>query len=378
MPPASPSSLSILHTESSPHWGGQEIRTLTESRGMLDRGHRVKIIAPADARILPAAARLGIPHEAVDIGRKRIANLARVRAWLRRHARDFDVVNTHSSTDSWLVALASATSRGALPIVRTRHVSTDVGSDPFTRWLYLRAASHIVTTGEALRAKLARENGVPLERMTSVRTGIDLDRYRPLDRKVTRAKLGLGEAPTLGIVATLRPWKGTHYLIEAMAKLHARFPRWRLVVIGEGYTRPEYEAQAARLGLAQAVRFLGNRDDVPECLGAMDLFALPSYGEEGVPQAIMQAMATGLAVVSTPVGAIAEAVRDRETGLLVPPRDSGALAEALASLMGDDARREAMGRAGLAYARAHFGIAGMLDRMEAVFRRVTRPPAQSS
>ncbi|MGE5616061.1 MAG: glycosyltransferase family 4 protein [Bacillota bacterium] len=364
--------LSILHTESSTGWGGQEIRTLTESRGMLDRGHRVTIVTPANAQMLPVAKRMGIPVEAIDIERRTPGSFGALRRWLAARGDEFDVVNTHSSTDSWLVALASATLANAPPAVRTRHVSTAVHPRPWTRWLYLHAAKHIVTTGEALREQLVRDNGFPPDHLTSVRTGIDLERFRPLDRDAMRARLGLEAAPTLGILATLRDWKGHEYLLEAFARLRSRFTAWRLLVVGDGPYRPTLEALTDRLQLRDAVRYLGNRDDVPECLSSLDLFALPSYGDEGVPQGIMQAMACGLAVVSTPIGAIGEAVRDGVTGILVRPRDAAALADALGAIMGDDARRAAMAQAGLAYARANFGIDAMLDAMERIFRRYGR------
>ena len=364
--------LSILHTESSTGWGGQEIRTLTEARGFIDRGHRVMLLAARDAEMVPVARRMEIPVEEIDIGRKRPGPLLALRRWIAVRGAEFDVLNTHSSTDSWLGALACSTLGDPPPIVRTRHVSTAVGRGPSTRWLYLEATAHIVTTGEALRAQLARDNGFPLEHMTSVRTGIDLERFRPLDRQAMRARLGIAEAPTLGILATLRDWKGHEYLFDAMAIVRGRFPQWRLVVIGDGPYRPTLEARVDRAGIRDIVSFMGNRDDVPECLSTLDLFTLPSYGDEGVPQGIMQAMACGLAVVSTPVGAINEAVQEGQTGLMVRPRDAGALAEGLATLMGDEKRRHAMGQAGLEYARRNFGIAAMLDAMERVFLRFAR------
>lgn len=117
------------------------------------------------------------------------------------------------------------------------------------------------------------------------------------------------------------------------------------------------------------MRFVGNVANAETWLGALDLFALPSYGDEGVPQGIMQAMACGLPVVSTPVGAIREAVQEGSTGLLVQPRRPAALAATLACLMGDEDERRAMGARGLAYARAHFGIDAMLEGMETVFDR---------
>ena len=364
--------LRIVHTESSTGWGGQEIRTLTEAEGMLGRGHQLMLLTPQTACIYDAARRRGIPALAIPMEKKRPRAFAALFSWLARHAREYDVINTHSSTDTWLTALAAALLRRAPPIVRTRHVSTAVGTGWAARWLYTRASAHIVTTGEALRRQLARDNGFELSRMTSVRTGIDLARFRPMEQPACRRDLGLDERPALGIVATLRDWKGHDYLLDAWARLRARFPQWQLVVVGDGPQRARLEARTADEGLAGSVRFVGNQDNVPLWLNSFDLFTLPSFGDEGVPQGIMQAMACGLAVVSTPVGAIEEAVQAGRTGLLVPPRDAAALADALAALMADDGRRRAMGEAGHAYALAHFGIDAMLDKMEAVFREAIR------
>jgi glycosyltransferase involved in cell wall biosynthesis len=366
-------SLSILHTESSTGWGGQEIRILTEARGMLDRGHRIMLLTPPNAEILPAAKRIGVPVQAIDIEKKRIGPLLNLRAWLARNGHEVDVINTHSSTDSWLVAVASAALRSAPPMVRTRHVSTPINNHRSTRWLYCKATTHIVTTGDALREQLHRDNGYSMDRMTSVRTGIDLKRFRPLDKGDIRGRLGVENRPTLGILATLRDWKGHQHLLDALVILRERFPDWRLIIVGDGPERGRLETSVDALGLRPVVRLVGNQENVPEWLSTFDLFTLPSYGSEGVPQGIMQAMACGLAVVATPVGAVSEAVRDGVTGLMTPPRDPRALAASLARLMSNAALRERMGRAGLCYAQENFGIDIMLDRMLDVFARVARP-----
>jgi glycosyltransferase involved in cell wall biosynthesis len=360
--------LSILHTESSIGWGGQEIRILTECKGMLERGHEVMLLTPSHAEIIPAAKKMGVPVEAIDIWKKRIGPLMNLRRWLAANHQRFDLINTHSSTDSWLAALACATQAHGLPIVRTRHVSTAINNHWSTRWLYTKATAHIVTTGEALRSQLHRDNGYALERMTSIRTGIDLQRFRPMDKLKLRAQLGVSDHPTLGILATLRDWKGHDYLFDALKLLPESLKAWQVIVIGDGPRRAHLEARVTNEGLRDRVRFVGNVDNVPEWLATLDLFTLPSYGDEGVPQGIMQAMACGLAVVSTPVGAINEAVQDGETGIMVAPKDAGALAKGLATLMHDDALRARMSVRGLAYARENFGIDVMLDKMCAVFQ----------
>ena len=372
--------LCILHTESSLGWGGQEIRILTEARGMLDRGHRVKLLTPTEAEIFPAAKRLGIPVESVDISKKRPGPLFALRDWLKRYGKQYDIINTHSSTDSWLSAIACATLHGMPALVRTRHVSTPINNHFSTRWLYEKATAHIVTTGEALRQQLHRDNAFALDRMTSVRTGIALDIYRPMDKLTMRARLGLDNRPTIGIVATLRDWKGHEDLLDAMMLLRVQmraqfsaFSDWRLVIVGGGPEHERLMQKTAARQLDNVVKLVGNQDNVPEWLSAFDIFTLPSYGNEGVPQGIMQAMACGLPVVCTSVGAISEAVQDGRTGIMVATRNPQSLADALALLMSDEARRTQMGREGHASAREHFGVDVMLDKMEAVFRQHARP-----
>ncbi|MEO8752691.1 MAG: glycosyltransferase family 4 protein [Casimicrobiaceae bacterium] len=362
--------LSILHTESSTGWGGQELRILSEMEGIARRGHRVHLLTAPTAEILPAARQRGFTVDALPIEAKKMHGLRAMRKWLAEHGAAFDVINTHSSTDAWLVALARATLRRAPPVLRTRHVSTRVNNAPATRWLYQRATAHLVVTGEALKAQLVRDNGYDAERITSVRTGIDLLRFRPRDRAEARARLRVDSRPAVAIVATLRDWKGHNDLLDAWATLRERVPGWQLLIIGDGPQREHLQARVAAMGLVNEVRFTGNQDDVPNWYACAEIATLPSYGDEGVPQSLMQAAACGLPAVATPIGAIREAVLDGETGLLVPPRQPLALATALERLMTDTELRTRMGEAAHTHAQANFGIERMLDAMEAVFHRV--------
>jgi len=334
---------------------------------MQARGHRVTLIAPAEAPIAAAGVKMELPVVTLPIAKKRLPALLALRRWLAAHRAQIDVINTHSSTDSWLSAMACATLVAPPPIVRTRHVSTTVHNRVGTRWLYVKATKHIVTAGEALRRQLARDNGFPLDHMTSVPTGIDLARFVPGDAAAARARLGLPAKPALGIVATLRDWKGHEYLFDAIARDRARWKDWQILVVGDGPYRDRLDARLARLGIADDVRFVGQQEDVVPWLQALDVFTLPSYGEEGVPQAIMQAMACGLPVVSTPVGAIAEAVDDGATGLLVTPRSAEALAAGLTTLRDDANLRARFALGARARALRDFGLDPMLDKMEAVF-----------
>jgi len=359
----------ILHTESSLGWGGQEMRIVAEAAGFVARGAEVTIAAPAEAAILARAAERGLDAVALPIARKHPASLRALRRFLRTRRGRIDVVNTHSSTDTWLTALAVRSMRGAPAFVRTRHLSSTLSTNRATRWLYTRAPQHIVVTGERLRQNLHRQFGTPLSHVTSVPTGIDLARFRPRDRAEARVAKDLAEGTWIGVVAALRNWKGHAYLLDALAALasHPRAPR--LLVIGDGPQRRNLERRVADMGLGERVRFEGFRDDPERYLPALDVFVLPSYGDEGVSQAAMQAMACALPVVVTDVGGMRDAVTPDETGLMVAPRDAPALASAIARLLDGPELARALGERAHAKAHAEFGLDRMLDRMQAVFER---------
>lgn len=361
--------LRIAHTEASTGWGGQEIRILAEAAGLRERGHDVVLLAAAGSRIAAAAPRHGVPVTVLPIGRKRPAGLLAMRRALA--AGRFDVVNTHSSTDSWLAALACVLLRAggaAVPaLVRTRHVSVPVPRDAATRWLYRRATRFTVTTGAALREQLVRDNGLDPSRVASVPTGIDPGRFPALPKAAARASLGLpAEAPLVGIVATLRSWKGHRHLVEALGRMRRNDAR--LVVVGDGPQRAALEEQVAALGLGARVSFAGQQDDVAPWLRALDVVALPSYANEGVPQALLQAMFARVPVVTTDAGAIPEIARDGDTATIVPREDPVALAAALDALLDDPARGEAQAARAHAFVAPRYALDPMLDRMEAVFR----------
>ena len=360
--------LTIVHTESSMGWGGQEIRTLTEAAGFLARGHRVVVYAAPGSRIVAEAPRFGVPAVTLPIGRKRLRGLRSLVRTLREHP--VDIVNAHSSTDAWLDALAclwlERTGRAAPVLVRTRHVSIAVPNDRATRWLYRKATARVVTTGEALREQLIRDNGLDAARVDSVPTGIDAATFAPLSRETARRELGLpARAPLVGIVATLRSWKGHRFLVDAMPLL--RHDDAQLVIVGDGPQRAALEAQVARLQLRGHVTFAGQQPDVARWLCALDVFVLPSYANEGVPQALLQAMFAAIPCVTTDAGAIPEIARDGDTARVVRREDAAALADAIDAVLDDRDGSLAMARRARCFVLPRFGVETMLDRMEAVF-----------
>jgi glycosyltransferase involved in cell wall biosynthesis len=171
----------------------------------------------------------------------------------------------------------------------------------------------------------------------------------------------------IGIVATLRSWKGHRYLLDALPLMMRSDAR--LVVVGDGPQRAPLEAQRQSLALGERVIFAGLQKDVAPWLAAFDVFALPSYANEGVPQALLQAMVARLPCVTTSVGGIPEIARDGETARIVPAKDSRALARAIDALLADPIEAQRLAENAHAFVVPRYGLATMLDRMEVVFRR---------
>ena len=357
--------MKILHTEASKGWGGQEIRILDEAEGLRARGHDVQLAAPFEATIFEAAKRRAIPVHTIALDRRRLRSLLALRALIREF--EPDVVVSHSSSDSWLVAAATRFLSPRPAIVRLRHISGAVAQGPLNRWLYGRVPARVVTTGVVINNMLIERLSLDPAHVVAIPTGIDLDRFKPGDRSAAREALGLPvEAKLIGIVATLRSWKGHRFLVEAMTD--PKLASARLVLVGDGPQEPALRAQIAELGLGERVTLAGRQEDVRPWLRALDVFVLPSTANEGLPQALMQAMACELPVVTTAAGAIPELVRGGENWLVVPSESPAALAEAIGRLFDDRALAGCLAAAGRREVEQKHTKAAMLDAMEDIFR----------
>ncbi|MFZ5449072.1 MAG: glycosyltransferase [Thermodesulfobacteriota bacterium] len=228
-----------------------------------------------------------------------------------------------------------------------------------------------LAVSQGVKDYLVKEIGLKPDKIRVVPNGVDMariDAARP-GAKVSQ-ELGLAEGvPVIGLVGRLDHWgKGHKELITALAQIKERYPCHALIV-GGGRREAEIKQLAESLGLAGEVHFLGQRQDVPDLLHAMDIFVLPSYSE-GVSLALLEAMAAGLPVITTAVGGNPEIVAHGVTGLLIPPRDAGALAQALERLLADPAGAAQMGRNARRFVAAHYSLERLGREVNAIYEEL--------
>jgi glycosyltransferase involved in cell wall biosynthesis len=358
----------ILHTEASNGWGGQEIRIFREMWGIRNRGYRVLLASPPEAALYRRATEAGLDTLPAPMDRRRFLGCV---GSLRRIIRDYgvDVINTHSSSDSWIGSIAGRLE--GVAVLRTRHISSAVNGNLLTRWLYGRLSDEVITTGEFIRSQLIRDLGLNPARVFSIPTGIVCDDFVQTDGRGLRREFGVPEdVPVVGIAAVLRSWKGHLDLLQAMALVLNVFPDARLLIVGDGPMREKIESRIQELGLGQRTVLTGHREDIANVIAALDVAVMASYASEGIPQFALQAMASGKPVVATRVGGIPEVVQDRITGLLVEPGSPESLSRAIVILFRDETERGRMGKRGREWVAAHHSFEGMLDRLEACYRRL--------
>ncbi len=337
--------------------GGAETYFLRLVEHLGGAGHRVIVVTKRDAKLR------------AELEKRAFANVE-VHGWLTRGKIDpktlfrlvrlcrrerVDLIHTHLTTASLLGALAGKIAH--IPVVAHVHAA-----DSKT---YFQFADVLVAVAEGVKAHLMAQ-GIAGGKIPVLYYGVDLEKYaHPLPIAAAKARLGLAPGVlTVGVVASLQERKGHRFLLEAMASLGDRFGPFAALFLGEGEEETALRALAKGLGLENRVHFLGFRDEVREIVAACDVVALPSR-KEGLSIAVMEAMALERPVIATQIAGMPELVRDGETGLLVPPFETGPLAEALARLLGDSELRASLAESGRRFLEEKFDQRACLAKVEA-------------
>jgi glycosyltransferase involved in cell wall biosynthesis len=361
--PANPQCV-VAHLTAETGFSGGETQVFGLMEGLRERGHRNLLLCPPGSRSEEESRRRGIEWLDVDAGSawspRCVASVTRA---LRRAAPD--VVHLHSGRAAWLGSVAAR--RLGLPALVTRRMDRRVRRSWRTRFVYAQACSRVVAISDAVARQL-EAGGVPRDRLRVIPSAVDPERLRVRrGREEVRDSLGADRfEPCILAAGALVPRKGFDVLIDALSLLARDDRVARLWIAGEGPQRAALQRRALRRGVAEQLRLLGRRDDVADLLGACDVFAMPSR-REGLGVAALEAMALARPVVATRVGGLAEAVVHERTGLLVPPDDSSALAEALARLVADPDLASRLGRAGPTHIAARHGRDAMVSAYEQLY-----------
>lgn len=362
--------MKILLLSTSMGMGGADQQILMLAQAMRARGHEIRIIALAPLGPMGREAQqAGIPTESLEL-RRNLGIVPRLFR-LRRRILDWrpDVVHSHMVHANLIArALRPVTPMPAL--VSTIHSSNDGGRLRMAAYRLTNSLVDRCTIISQLAAKRYVAIGaVPAARLEVVPNTVDTQRFRrlPHARTAIRRELGLGEEFVWLAVGRFEEAKDYPTMIAAFARLAPERRDTCLLLVGTGSLQPEVERLVRDAGLADRVRFLGVRRDVPELMSAADGYVLSSAWE-GMPVVLLEAAATELPVVATRVGGIPEVVEDGVSGVLVPPGDPAALAGAVHRVEGlSPEARAAMGRHGRARVEREYGVVGVMDRWERIY-----------
>ncbi len=360
--------MQILHLEASPGWGGQEIRILRESEGMVQRGHRVVMGVMRGGGLVEQARKAGFTVYELNFRQPAWPICLLQLLWIILRHR-IDVVNTHSSLDGWIGGIAARIARR--PVVRTRHLSTPIKAGWNSRLLYGRLADFVVTTCKGIIPMICSQSGKKIELCRSVATGVDPSRIvvSASESKRFREEIGAkSEEFLVGTACFMRSWKGIDDFLKAADRLRET-PGLKWVIIGGGHAET-YRQRAKELKLDGIVQFTGHLANPFPALAGLDAFALLSTAHEGVSQAILQAAFLAKPLIATAVGGLGEVCLDGETGFQVAPFSPDQVAQAVIRLKENGELRSQLGRKARELVEGHFTFRHTLDEMEKAYKQV--------
>lgn len=329
------------------------------------------------ARLGPAAGRLpeGVATRALG---RRLGRDWRVALRLARALREDRpaIVRTYNWA-TWLEGLLAAKLARVPLAIHSEH-QQPFGETPaerrrrdLVRRFLARRTDAVIALSRDIAERFRHEVGVDARRVRTIVNGVDCDRYeaaaRGVDRAAKLAALGIPPgALVLGAVGRVVVEKDFGTLVAALPEIAAKEPRAHVAIVGDGPLREGLLRRAETLDVRDRVHLVGEREDVPELLGLFDIFVLPSVSE-GISNTVLEAMAAGRAIVTTPVGGTLEIVEKGRTALLFPPGDRVALARAVLELARDPARRAALGGEARRVARAERSIEAMVRKYDAFY-----------
>jgi glycosyltransferase involved in cell wall biosynthesis len=355
----------ILHLVDSLNIGGTEGKLVDLITGLLKRGYRVSVGYCTPGPWAETLKTMGVKVTRLNHkGRVDPMLLARTIRLIRSDLPQ--IVHTHLFKSDFHGRLAARLS-GVPVVIGGLH-----NSDPWARKRFLgliygataQFTDRLIAVSEEVRQyHIAHTNASP-EKIITIENGVDISRFSTSDetRQLVRTELGIApEAIVFGTIGRLKPQKDHGTFMRAAREILDQCASARFLIVGDGPLRSELETQAEQLKLFPAILFAGLRMDIPALLSAFDVFVLSSRWE-GLPNAVLEAMASERPVVATAVDGVRGVVTSEKNGLLVPSGDAPALAEACLQLVSDSDMRNRLGRAGHKYVAEHHSLTAMLNK----------------
>src|SRR5262245_59263519 len=335
-------------------------------RGLQARGHEVVLATrPSPLWTAKAAAAHLIHYDLPMTWELDVRSVLGLVGMLRRHR--IQVVHAHKGRARTLALLAGLMTR--IPVlVLNRGVSFPLGR--FRRLGYTtRRVTAIIAVCEAIKARLV-QSGVPETKIHVIYSATDTERFHPgVDGGCIRRELGLTSSEFLVTQLGVRSWKGNDDLMAAMAMVTAVAPYAHLLIVGARRPDTLYQ-RASELDLGKNLHVLGYREDVPEILAGSDCCVDASYRGLGLTGTLRESLAVTTPVIATEIEGNPELVIDRETGLLVPPRDVPALAQAITQVLGDPLAAKCRAEAGRRLVEQRFSTKVKVERVEWLYREL--------
>jgi glycosyltransferase involved in cell wall biosynthesis len=370
--------LRILGVDPELGFAGGETQVLGLTLGLLRGGHHAELACDPRGRLYERARREGITCHPLPI-RNALDFAAGIRLRKLLSREHYDIAHFHTSRAHSMAPFARGHAR-ALVVTRRMDYRPNRLFAPF---LYNRAVDAVAAISSKV-ADVLGAAGVAPDHLRIIPSGVDCEHFHPAnlsEREGARTRLGIAQSDFLvGTVGMLEERKGHRYLLEAIAILNrtrGAASRIKCAIAGEGAMRDQLATLTRELGIAGDILFLGMISDSRHLLDALDVFVFPSL-KEGLGVALLEAMACGLPVVATRAGGITDIVEDNHSGLLVPLREPGPMADAIASLDEDIIRRSRLGSAGRVRVAENFSMDAMTKNTINLYRAclVARVPIQ--
>jgi glycosyltransferase involved in cell wall biosynthesis len=283
---------------------------------------------------------------------------------------NIQVIIANSGREYWPAALAAKIA--GTKVVFVRHQMDRLKKT--TCWLVNNYVDRVVTVSGAVKDALV-ESGISHKKIEVIYNSIALERFSPdkIARDAVRRELGIDNHNiVIGTAGKLNQGKGVFDLLSAVHRLMATYPNVRLMFVGDGSEKTKLEKETQRLSMNDKVIFPGVRDDMERIYAAMDVFILPSTCREAFGMVLIEAMAMGKPVIATPVGGIPEIVNDEVNGILVPPHNPDAIAQAIARYIEDGTFSKKIAREGRKLIEQKFSDKAMGDSFENVLMNLEK------